>query len=87
MIEFTPSEGPPSAQRTRQSGQFQKLVDACHADPGEWFEVECETQKRAYGRATTLRKSYGLDARARGSVVFVRLAPEQVEANSDPVAV
>lgn len=79
-IEFQPSEGPPKPVREgggSRSTQFQKLIDAVHAEPGEWFELDCDgNKKKAYTRATTLRKNYGLDARARGATVYVRLAPE-----------
>lgn len=95
-IGFQPSEGPPRVTRKgggRQGGttQFQALIDACHADPGEWFEIDCDGNKhKAYARSQALRKNYGLDAKARGATVFVRLAPEgeavEEDANEDVAA-
>jgi hypothetical protein len=83
-VNFQPSEGPPSVvRRARNAGAFMDLIDACHKEPGEWFEVDCDGNKnKAYSRATALRKTYGLDARARGAVVFVRLAPEGEDADT-----
>lgn len=51
---------------------FSPLVAEANANPGTWYELDCDNDRQAANRAGTLRKTHELDAHSRGSKVYFR---------------
>jgi len=60
---------------------FSPLVTEARANPGTWYELDCDNERQAANRAGTLRKTHELDAHSRGSKVFFR-SVDGVEASA-----
>ena len=81
-LEYEKVEGLPKSSRpNRLAGgvsPYAALVEACVANPGEWFRTIADTQQQAYSRVSTLKK-HGLEAHARGVEVYCSYAGEPAE--------
>ena len=75
-FKFARTENLPAATRggngVGRSSPYDALVAEVTANPNVWFELECDNENQAYSRATTLRKSYDLEAHARNGMVYVK---------------
>jgi hypothetical protein len=74
---FTRTEALPAPARAGGNGvgrtsPYDALIAEVNANAGEWYELQCGSDNQAYSRATTLRKTYGLEAHARNGMVYVR---------------
>lgn len=81
-FKFTATEALPAPQRAGVDGvgrasPYDALVAEVKANPGTWYELECANDNQAYSRATTLRKSYDLDAHARNGMVYVKTRADE----------
>ena len=78
-FKFTRTEALPLPTRRGGGGNgvgraspYDALVAEVQANPGTWYELQCGNENQAYSRATTLRKTYDLDAHARNGMVYVK---------------
>lgn len=85
---FNKTDALPTPTRTERNGMgrsspYDALVAEITANPGAWYELQCGNENQAYSRATTLRKTYGLEAHARNGMVYVR---KNTDEDAEPAA-
>jgi len=76
-FEFEKATELPSSTRSLSEGgtrrsPYDALVEACKAEPEQWFVLHCDKTNTAYSRGAALRKR-GLKAHVRGVDVYVTL--------------